>query len=332
MPRQERMRSRSQAATEPHTLMKHASLALTGLLVLSAPALSQGYDPASLPAGIRWVAHLDVQALQKTVLFEEIRRAAGPDFEREFELDELGLELDINPLEDIKSVTVFGSTTSEEKAAVMLRTSSKIDAIIDRLQEEEDYRSFQIDGYRVHSWEGDEDALAYVHTPRRSEDRTVVISNDEDLLLSTVRVLDGRGRSLADARDPALRNKPSRGAFAFVDVAEGLSAFADVEQISSVAKMMRSFSLEVGENRGRFFLRGTLETRNGEDAQRIADIVNGAKALIPLLAGGFDELPMIVTDLIDGLQVSASGTYVTLEFSYDSRRLIDELKALEEEY
>ncbi|MCP3917528.1 MAG: hypothetical protein GY711_18445 [bacterium] len=310
--------------------LRQTLLATFGLTFLAAPTLADGLDKSLVPADSRIVAHLDIDALKATRVFREIRERSGGEFDEN--LDEMREELGVDPLEIFHSITVVSPTIKEESGALIVRGTRAIDDLLARLQQEEGYRSISSSGLSLHTWGGeseyDDSPIAYIHTPRGSDERIVVLSNRADMVVNAVRVLKGDAPNLSRADRPALKANPKPGTVVYAEIAERLEGVPDFEPISKVARMMRSLQVQIGENRGMLFLNAMLETESGEAAAKIGDIVSGAKALVSLAAGG--EVPMILQDLLDALQVNVSGTFVTIDLSYDSATLIEELDALDD--
>ncbi len=275
-----------------------------GLALLGAPALADGLDRSHVPADARAVVHIDLDALQKTHVFQEFRKRAGAEFDAQIE--EARQELGVDPLKVFHSVTVVSPTVQEGSGTVIVRGSRAIDDLLARFQQEDEYSQIAVDGLTLHSWGGGgysddwNGPVAYVHSVPGSDERVIVLSNRAPLVVQTVHVLQGKAPSLKRADQPALKANPKPGTIAYVEVAERLDGMANFEPVSRVAKMMRAFQLQVGENNGRLFLSAILETANGADATKIGDIVTGAKALVSLATGG--EVPLLAQDLLDALK------------------------------
>jgi hypothetical protein len=89
--------------------------------------------------------------------------------------------------------------------------------------------------------------------------------------------------------------------------------------------------IDVSEQNGLLSASLALEAIDYESAQKIAQVLQGAVALIGL-AGSQHELPPAIEELARTLRFETRNQTVLASFQYDSARLIQELDALEHEY
>jgi hypothetical protein len=314
--------------------MKTAALALPIILPLAAVSLAGSafggeLDKARVSAEARWVAHFDFAAFQKTTLFTEVMKESMLE---DFDIEEVKSELGIDPLKVVKSATLYGTGADPEDAVAIIVGTSEIDVLMAMLQGQDNYRSIQEGNLALHGWEenGEVDGLWYVHQTPNGGDRVIALSDDRANLMHAARVLRGELPNLSRASNPKFTASPRAGSYLFV-AASDLSGLSGVEPISAVAGMADRITVDIGEHEGRLYARVAIDTTDADDAANISSVVKGGIALLQIAAGASGEgVPPAARNLIQALKVQDRGTEVLLEFEYDTSRLIQEVKSLEE--
>ena len=318
------------------------NLALTtcGALLLSHAAATTGPEraPANelrreyVAADAGMVFHLDADALKTTTLWRFAMDEAGP-FGVQHELDELEefkAEFGLDPLTDVKSVTVYGSSLEQDPSAVLIRVSERLDDALAVLKMQDGYRTIREGGFELHTFaDGGDDVVAFIQE-LRGGDRLVVLSESVEQTIRAARVVRGDAASLADDAGAALRAKPAPGSFLYVEVAGGLPGMHEFEPASQVFGLAQGIQFDVGEAGGSLFIHAALATGSNENAMDVADMVDGLLALARIALRAEDWAPREATNLLRALRVNARGNMVTIDFEYDVRALLETLKSLDE--
>ena len=173
--------------------MNTAILALAGTLLSAAPLLADGVDKSQVPAETPFLVHLDLEGLLDSTIGKIILEEAGDELLSESGLKEIEEELGINPLEDIKSITVFSTGGSLEHGVALVRCTARIEKAFERLHEEEDVRTFEQGGFKLHAID---DAVAYL--AKDGNERIVLLSDDVSQIVKAAAVLHGEAENLAD--------------------------------------------------------------------------------------------------------------------------------------
>lgn len=282
-------------------------------LLLALPVEAGGFDAERVPAGARAVVHVDVAGLQRTALW----RMAG-ELGLHAELDELGeleREFGVNPLRDVRSVTIWDTTGTGEGKAAVLVTGARIDAALERLQGAPQYRSVESDRLRVHAWDDGDDmsVFAFVH-PTGDDERVVILSDRTDILIEGIRVLFGQAPSLADTPAAAITARPSAGSLVFVALTQGLPGADWAHEASAVLGLAEQVVLDVGESREMLFAHASIWTKSLEDAQNLNDILEGLRALGRLALGRAEDVPPQLPEWLGNLRFGHRGNVVEVDF------------------
>jgi hypothetical protein len=305
------------------------------LLVLPAQAIgADKLDKRRVGSEARWLLHVDVQAVVGSTLFQLVREhhEMQEDFEMD-ELEELRTELGIDPFKDVLSVTLWGTGKSGSEAVMVVEATAAIDALLPRLSEVDGYRPIQVGTYAVHSFgeeeeDGDERVFAYVHEARGAAGRTVVLAHDKEMLVRGIDVLVGHAPNLAQASNPILRVSPEPGTMVLLAV-DGIQELAHMDPTSQVARLAQSVTFELGELQEAIFARLVIQAEDEAKARQISDVLRGVVALASLVTASHDVPPGLV-DLVQALRFESNGTFMTVDFRYNVRQLVEDLKELED--
>lgn len=306
--------------------MKSLLLATTGWLLLSAaPADELRRD--RLPADVDFVVHLDLESLKETTLFRQALEKGGElDFDLD-ELDEVEEEFGIDPLTDIRAVTLFKVQSEEDPTVVLFSSTDKVDGALERLKDQHGYRAVHAGGVHLHSWGGDDEdgerMFAYVHAAKGAE-RVVVLASNETSAVRAARVL--RGDDLSHAKGGTLLTlAPSRGSFLYV-AASSLPGLEEFTPASPIIGLAQGIQLDLAEAGGYLRAHMGVTTSSPEDALNISNVANGLISLARLAGAELGE----ALELLTGIRLSTHGSEVTLDFEFEVERLLEILATLDQ--
>jgi hypothetical protein len=306
------------------------------LLLLLAPAVSAGtLQKNRIPAGARWLAHLDMEALKGSRIYSSVHAESAKNGNNELDmgLAQFKMYAGLDPTTDFKSVTVYCTTKSEKSTVALMSGNAQVDVALEKLRTLPNYHTTPAAAYLLHTWGSEHETwYGYVYRRQGSEERVVVASQDPDELVRGISILDNPQESLAAAALPAIRATPATGSILFAAAGESLNGLGDVEPVSAVARLAKTIVLDVGEDRGALYAHVALDTRRVEDAQRVQQVLQGAVALVGLANNDEQhaEAHARLQHLVDALRFTVSDTRVDADFRYDAQALIGDLKSLDE--
>jgi len=300
---------------------------LTAFLSLALALPLTAGDPLRrerLPADVDFVMHLDFEGFKTTRLYQMVLE--HEELEADFdELGEIEERFGLDPLRDLRAVTLFKVEEEEEPTVVLLSTSTKVDAALEKLQKQRGYRRINEDRIELHTWkeEGHDDESVYGYLHGSGEERVVVLASNRASALRAARVLRGEQPSLAK-NDTGLKVAPAEGSFLYL-AASDLSRMDEFAPASQVFGLAQGLQFDVGEAGG--FLRAHVgvSTRNADDAFELANVVNGFVSLARLAGREAGE----ALELLTGLKVQSRGASLTLDFEYELERLVELLRTLD---
>ncbi len=312
--------------------MQKLSLIVAGTVLLAPHARADVLHKSRVPAGARWIAHVDIERLLGSELFTAIKNESGADFE--IGLDDIDELCGLNPMTDIKSVTFFSTNESDEHTVGVITISSNVDNALACFQREEGYHTLQVGARTLHSWskgvEGDSSGAqyGYILPIAGSTDRIALVAGKPDALIECAEVIENGAPSLASSANPNLSASPSTGSILFAAAGEPLARLADIPPASAIVKMAQAWTFEVGEVRHSLYADLWIKTSTSEEATQVQQILQGATAMLSLLANDPAIRPN-VQSLMSALQFNANGNQMTAQFRYNVQELLGLLKALD---
>lgn len=318
--------------------MRKLSFVLAGLVLLAPISRSDVLQKSRVPAAARWIAHVDVERLARSELFAALTsEAAGADMKLDFgDIDDL---CGLDPLKDLKSVTVFSTAESEEHTVGVIVANEKLDAALVRFKREAGYHTVQVGTHTLHAWSEhasllDDDGktgeqYAYILPIAGGTDRLVIVAGKPDALIECLDVVEGRAPSLASGAKITLPGFPGQGAVVFAAAGEPLARLAEVEAASAIVRLAQAWTFELGESGGALYADLWVNTASSEDALRVQQVLQGATALLGLMAGS--EHGPKVQPLLAALSFTADGTHMSARFRYDVQRLLELARSLDHE-
>jgi hypothetical protein len=312
--------------------MKLLSALLALPLFCSQPPAG-AIDRAQVDAQAKWVAHLDVEAFRATQFFQELQ-AADKQGEIEKGLERIANEHGVQLLEDVFSITAYGTALGEEHGVVLVQANAHVEAALAGAQEKAGAKAVRIRERDCVQWgEGTQSGFSCLR-PGPGDRRQIVLSKTQADLEQALDVLDGKRPSLAGQPQSELYAAPAAGTFVFVAASGILEELAGphghgIQQVSAAARLTKGVRLELGEDAGNLSLDLRLRTEKPEDAQRIQKIFDGLLALPGLLQGSDTEAGEVLDRLTQAIRVEALNEVAHVRFQYAAKALFAELQKLQ---
>ena len=315
--------------------MKNLVPSLFACLLLAPAAAAGGLQKSRVPAGARWLVHLDVEAMKRSKLYEVVHEASGENGTNEMDegLEHVRMFAGLDPTMDFQSVTLFCSGATPESCVAVFSGNAKIDTALEKLRTLASYHTTPVGNRALHTWgDGHETWYAWARRTEGSDERVVVASQDEDEVVREIGLLEGNGETLASASRPSIAARPSAGSILFAAAGENLRELGEVHPVSAVAKLAQAIEVDVGEERGDLRVHVGLDAHSPEDAQRIHQVLQGAVALVGLAGVEHEEMAAKLQPLVEAIRLGVSNTRVDADFRYGVQALFDSLKSLDDHH
>lgn len=280
-----------------------------------------------VPADVKWLLHLDVDALRQSrlgsTLIETIKAEAAEGLKR-------GMNLDVAAvIEQTGSLTACGSHFEKGPDAggvLMWRGGQEIERIVTALLIQQAEASKAGEGKVKAVTEGPEpvysvDGRLFVIV---RSGRAILASQRLGDLETALQVLDGKAPSLAD-RETFSEYKPLPGGFFLLALAENFAKNSGLPAQAQVLKLAEGGRVALGEEEQKLTLSVNLKTGKPEDATQIQQVFQGLVALASLAQVKDPELAK-AKEWIHGTAVTVEENVVGVDLSVPVEAVLRQLE------
>ncbi len=291
--------------------MKRWMTVAAAIMAMTAAAWAAPFNPADVPAEVKWFAHVDVDQLKTTEVGKAVLEQLTTD-EDNRKLAALQAVFGFDPRKDLFGLTVCGVGP---RSAAIVRGRFDAERLVTLLRANDGYEEITVEGRAIHSWidedkakkKGPEKARMYgaFHSSG-----AVILSEQSDTVGHVLAVLDGAKPATA-AKAPA----PSDLKPIALGVAEDLSG-ADPK--NAALKLARSGTVVLGEAGGRVRGHVALETVDSGTASNLLKVAEGMKSALLLNAEKDPRAAM----LAESATVALEGTTVSMKMEMPAEEIV----------
>ncbi len=316
----------------PRSAVARGLVALAAFLLLLAyaPAAEAGaFQAKRIPARAEGVIHLDLEKLQASKIWPmvaaelpaELRKKGGDaakvseDLIRSWKsLDESGIEaLAMSMLGQARSLTVWSG--AKEEFAVIVELPLAGVALSAAVKAGVPLTKSSQGGVELYQFDS-----AFVH----ASGSTIVVSTAAAPVVTTAKLLRGKGRSLSKDKLGALGASATKGIILVAGFGgELMEAFKKEAASAALKTDIRSMILIAGEHKSKFFMEATATLGSPETATKLQAVVGGLRAVVALSS---DEPEL--KQLLNGLNVTTDGAKLKARLELPLKVLRDLSKAL----
>lgn len=332
--------------------MKKLICTASAVLVSCAAAVAGPLNPAQVSKDAQWLVHVNLELLTGSPIGQMLLADGGP-----LEMSELRMvkeEFGMDPLTDVKSITIYGASLDdakpaarvdvetdnvnvgvnaslEENAVIILETLDTIDgALAKAIEEGPGYKA--IDGpYRtIHSWaDGDEQFFASIFPADGDGRRTVAFATSEQTLNTALSVIQGKSQSLAQADKSDLAAAPRDGSFVYVEILD-IDALDEFKARSAMmGGNLDGVALDLGIADQALFASLSLGIENAEKAQQMVAMAQGLIAAAQLANGANEELSSLLS-LAQQLDIQTSDHQLEATLKLSMEELVNLMQLMED--
>jgi hypothetical protein len=282
-------------------------LALAVGLIGGPPVEESSPQLSAVPPDAQWALYIDVQRLTSSAMFkalvDEQETAKFQGKANEF----LG-KLRIDPMKDLKGVTVFGRGKEDEDAIVAL--SGKFDRahLVGLIKAETTHKEIPYGKYTIYRWDKDEFGAF-------AADDLILLGENEQTLKSTLDAMEGKKR---DAAPPVLarvlKDFPNAIMVFGVNSISGLLGEHDKPVILTKMQSAGGSIAESGENLS------LLVSITAESAQVAKDVEQAIRGLVAMANLQLKEAD--AQAFARAIKIAVDGEYVRINVAYPLNKLI----------
>jgi len=302
-------------------MKKMTLMLLSVVLTLSSSGWAAPLNRTHVPAGAKWLLHVDFEVFARTEMWRLIDQEISEEVR--IKIKEIETFSGIDPTKDIYGATLYGTELKEENVVITIYARYDKERLLTMLAYNEFYRESEYNGRTLYHWVDDNDKKHMVGM--FATDGMIVISQSEQAIQNTADVLAGQVNSLTSQEDAPLAALVDAPEDAFlVLVAEGLTEILKDNQDVEILQNSKSMSVVVGEKNGEIYLHVKLTANTTEAAMQIEEILSGIKAFVELKNA---EQPEVML-LLQAINLEQKESKLFLSFKYSSAKLFEIAKII----
>jgi hypothetical protein len=275
-----------------------------------------------------WVVHIDIEAIVGSNFGRlMLDGPIGGEIRAEMSKDAME-ELGIDPLKDLRAVTIFGHGEMEEQAVVVISATEAIDAPLSKLPAMVDGYSEIREGNRVvRSWDDDGQKMYVYAAPGRAlGERVVLFSGNIDELKRGMVRFEAAGADVAPVIE---RKRPQAGSFFYFSADEIPNLIEDEDEpASAFLRYAQGITIDAGEHGNELSVEARVSTAGAEESNTMLQVVQGMVALGRIAASSEPDMQPLLK-LADGFRAGADGAALNLSVRVDSAALQQAIQAME---
>ena len=290
-------------------MRKSLGLVIAVIVGFAGAARAEPVDLQQIAADAKWAAHLDVDALQASSMFQKARECLLEKHPgAETHLAMLHAAWKFNPQTDLHGITIYGTRIKKDTGVAIVHAKVDQDFLLEKVGLAPDHRVSSYGEHELHSWnhaKGSKQERSMTGTFYQP-DVTVFGASAEEVM-AALDVLDGTRPSFA-GKELVTDASIQPGTILVVGVVGLIDV--DLPCKSPLAKQAESLVVMAGEDQGDLFVNGWLAMKRADLAQQIKTVMDGALAMARLL----HENDAAANELIDAVNVLATGNSVAVEW------------------
>ena len=273
--------------------------------------------PASaIPAGARWVMHMDIDAVRGTPLWEMFHKKFVEPRTEEFAQRQRWIEAatGTNMRKDLHDLTLFGTTFDENGACLLIHAPMDQARVVNLLQANPEFKSATYNGRAILSWRDNGKLLfgCFASTD------LVVLGRSNTVVSAVLDTIDGKSPPLKNERlVPQAAASMEGGVKAlplFWMAAMNVSDLPQAQKVDSPFLLqIETASLAIAATHDRLTARLAVLAKSEKSAQQLMAAADGVKAMIGLAAADERANPKVRT---------LGSTIQDLSFKMDGRDVI----------
>jgi hypothetical protein len=295
--------------------MKKSILILTVLALvlacglLAAPAEKKASPQMSaVPPDAQWAIHIDMQRLTASAMFKGLLEENGPA-KIKGKADHFLGKLKIDPMKDLKGISVFGRSDKDEDAVVALKGKFDKAHLLGLIKSEESHQEIPYGKSTIYSWDGD-DFGAF------AADDLILLSESETAIKAALDALEKGKKDVPAFPFLARVMKESPDAI-FVAAVNSISAMVGKKGKPVILSKMHQAGGSISESGENLNLKVSIAA---ESAQVAKDVEQAIRGLIAMANLQLDDAE--AQAIAQSIKIDVDGENVRIEASYPAKKLM----------
>jgi hypothetical protein len=296
--------------------MKKAILIFAALvLVLALGLIAAPKDKAAspqmsaVPSDAQWALHIDIQRLTSSSLFKGLLEENGPA-RMKGKADQFLGKLKIDPLKDLKGITVFGLSKKDEEVVVALQGKFDRAHLLGLIKAEESHKEISYGKSTIYSWD-DDDFGAF------SADDLILLSESETAIKAALDALEKNKKDVSAFPFLARIMKESPNAI-FAAAVNSISGLVGKKGKPVILSKMRQAGGSISESGENINLKVSIAAESAQVAKDVEQAIRGLIAMASLQLADAEAQAFT-----QSIKIDVEGENVRIEASYPAKKLMD---------
>lgn len=295
--------------------MKKAILILTALILalalglIAAPAdRAESPQTSVVPPDVQWAFHIDMQKLTSSTLFKGLLEEKGPA-KMKGKADQLLGKLKIDPMKDLKGITVFGRAKKDEDAVVALKGKFDKAHLLGLIKAKESHKEVPYGKSTIYSWDGD-DFGAF------AADDLILLSESEEAIKLALDALEKNKKDVSAFPFLARTMKDSPNAI-FVAAVNSISGLVGEKGKPVILSKMRQASGAISESGENVNFKVSIAAESAQVARDVEQAIRGLIAMANLQMADAEA-----QSFAQSIKIVVDGENVRIDASYPASKLM----------
>lgn len=293
------------------TILILTVLALALALGLIGAPVDKAKSPqmSAVPQDAQWALHIDMQRLSSSTMFKGLLEENGPA-KMKGRADHFLGKLKIDPMKDLKGITVFGSGQKDKDAVVALKGKFDKSHLLGLIKAETSHKEIPYEGYTIYSWDGD-DFGAF------AADDLILLAESETGIKAALDALEKSKRDVPTFPFLARAMKESPNAI-FVAAVNSISSLVGAKGKPVILSKMRQASGSLSESGENVNLKVWIAAESAQVAKDVEQAIRGLIAMANLQLADAEAQAFA-----ESIKIGVDGENVRIDASYPAKKLMD---------
>ncbi|TWT90371.1 hypothetical protein Mal64_07600 [Pseudobythopirellula maris] len=310
-------------------------LALALAIALPTIASAGPLNADQVPEDTKWLAHVDLAALEETKALKEVR-GTWPDRAQKFR-NWMQETYGIDTREDFEGVTLYGSGYGEGDCVMLLTADFNADKVRSRINKQKDVQETAWRGHTIYTcqasknkeephdsrgdeWSSKKDKKSHTVAWVLVDDNTIAYAKSKRSVKDAVETIEGHSASLK-GEDSELTSGVPENAVVYASAIE-LKSIPHEGAMFPLLRQHKRACFAAGERDGKLFDELKLVARNEEVASQMKQVVEGFSAMLKVSLMDSEPLRKMVEDV----EVQQDGATVTASWNGEIQRFAQALQ------
>lgn len=264
---------------------------------------------SAVPPDVQWALHIDMQRLASSTMFKGLLEENGPA-KMKGKADGFLGKLKIDPMKDLKGITVFGRGKKDEDAVVALKGKFDKAHLLGLIKAKEAHKEIPYGKYAIYSWDGDDFGTF-------AADDLILLSESEEAIKAALDTLEKSRQDIVSFPFLARVMKESPNAI----LAVAVNSFSDLVREKGkpvILSKIRQGGGSISESGENVNLKVSIAAESAQVAKDVEQAIRGLIAMASL-----QLVDAEAQAFAQSIKIDVDGENVRIDASYPAKKLMD---------